>query len=126
MLNRRVPGRAAADATLNTDLGRAQDEYKMASVEYVPAADVTGAATNSLTLELHNRGSDDSIDVTLAALAMVAGVNGGRRFAKVITLVTTNGTPLVQEGDRLEWRSVKVGTGLLDPGGIAIVNSTLV
>lgn len=124
MLNRRVPGRAAADPTSNTDLGRAQDDYRVTSVEYAPTADVTGAATNSLTLELHNRGPDDAIDVTLAALALVAGTNAGRRFAKVITLVTTNGTPLVQEGDRLEWRSVKVGTGLLDPGGVVVVNGT--
>jgi hypothetical protein len=126
MLNRRVPGRAAADATSNTDLGRAKDDYKVTSVEYIPAADVTGAATNSLTLELHNRGPDDAIDVTLAALALVAGVNAGRRFAKAITLVTTNGTPLVQEGDWLEWRSVKVGTGLLDPGSVVVGNGMLV
>jgi hypothetical protein len=126
MFNKTVPGRAAADPTSNADLGRAQDTYKVTSVEYVPTADVTGAATNSLTLELHNRGSDDSIDVTLAGLALLAGVNAGRRFAKVITLVTTNGTPLVQEGDRLEWRSVKVGTGLADPGGVVVVNGTAV
>ena len=124
MLNRSVAGRAAADPTSNTDLGRAQVTYKVTSVECVPTADVTGAATNSLTLELHNRGPDDSIDVTLATLALLAGVNASRRFAKVIALVTTNGNPLVLEGDRLEWRSVKVGTGLADPGGLVVVNST--
>jgi len=54
---------------------------------------------------------------------MVAGVNAGRHFAKVITLVTTNGTRLIcAEDDRLEWRSVNVGTGLTDPSGKVIVD----
>lgn len=64
--------------------------------------------------------------MTLASLALLAGTNAGRRFAKTITLVTANGTPLVQEGDRLEWRSVKVGSGLTDPGGVVVVNGSLV
>jgi hypothetical protein len=119
-----VPGRAAATATLATSLRRAERTYKLTSVEYAPAADVTGAATNSLTLELRNRGPDDSINVVLASLALVAGVNASRSFAKAITLIATNGTPTVLEGDRLEWSSVKVGSGLLDPGGTVLVNGT--
>jgi hypothetical protein len=119
-----VPGRAAATASLATSLGKAQRTYKLTAVEYSPAADLTGAATNSLTLELRNRGPDDTINVLVATLAMVAGVNASRGFARDVPRVVTNGTPLVQEGDRLEWVSVKVGTGLLDPGGAVLVSGT--
>jgi hypothetical protein len=121
-----VPGRAAATANLTTSLGKASRTYRLTAVELAPTADITGAATNSLTWELRNRGPDDSINVLLASLALVAGVNASRGFAKPVTVVTTNGTPLVTEGDRLEWVSVKVGTGLLDPGGTALVNGTAV
>jgi hypothetical protein len=120
-----VPGRAAADATLATPLPAVARSFKVASVEYLPNQDVTGAATNSLTLELRNRGQDGSINVLLASLAMVAGVNAFRRFAKTITRVTTNGEPTVLEGDQLEWHSVKVGTGLADPGGQVLIEETV-
>jgi hypothetical protein len=96
----------------------------VASVEYVPDADVTGAATNSLTLELRNRGPDDSINVLVATLALVAGTNASRRQAKVITLQNTNGTPIVTDIDRLEWVSLRVGTGLTDPGGAVVISET--
>jgi hypothetical protein len=90
-------------------------------VEYVPDSDVTGVATNSLTLELRNRGPDDSINVLVATLALVAGTNASRRQAKAITLQNTNGAPIVTDTDRLEWSSLKVGTGLTDPGGVIVI-----
>ena len=121
-----VPGRAAATATLATSLRRAERTYKLTSVEYAPSADITGTATNSLTLELRNRGQDDSINVLVASLALVAGTNASRGFARDVPRVVTNGTPLVTEGDRLEWVSVKVGTGLTDPGGTALVNGAAI
>jgi hypothetical protein len=119
-----VPGRAAADATLTTSLGVPGRNFRVAAVEYVPAADVTGAATNSLTVELRNRGPDDSINVLLATLAFTSGTNASRRQAKVVTLQAANGAPIVQDIDRLEWVSVKVGTGLADPGGQVLVSET--
>jgi hypothetical protein len=120
-----VPGRAAADATLATPLPAVSRSFKVSAVEFIPAADVTGVATNSLTLELRNRGADGSINVLLASLAMVAGVNASRRFAKAITRVTTNGEPLVLEGDQVEWHSVKVGSGLTDPGGTVLIGEAV-
>jgi hypothetical protein len=123
MLEVIVPGRAAADATLTTFLGLMGRTTKVASVEYVPNADITGAATNSLTLELRNRGPDDSINVLVAQLALVAGTNAKRRQAKTITLQpATDGPFVLSEGDRVEWVSVRVGTGLTDPGGAVLVN----
>jgi hypothetical protein len=121
-----VPGRAAATATLATQLGPAGRLFKVASCEYLPSADIVGAATNSLTLELRNRGQDGSLNVLLASLAMVAGVNASNRFAKPITLVTTNGAPTVLEGDLLEFHSVKIGAGLADPGGTVVLGETAI
>jgi hypothetical protein len=119
-----VPGRAAADANLATSLGTPGRSFRAASVEYIPNSDVAGAATNSLTVELRNRGSDDNINVLVATLALVAGINASRRQAKVIALQSTNGAPIVLDTDRLEWISVKVGTGLADPGGTVVVSET--
>jgi hypothetical protein len=121
-----VPGRAAATATLATTIRVADRLGKINSVEYIPDVDVVGVATNSLTLELRNRGPDGSINVLLAQLAMVAGVNASRRFARDIPRVTTNGTPVVADGDQLEWQSVKVGTGLTDPGGQVLINDVAI
>jgi hypothetical protein len=119
-----VPGRAAADATLTTSLGVPGRSFRVASVEYVAAGDITGAATNSLTLELRNRGADDSINVLVATLAFVAGTNASRRQAKVIALQQTNGARVVLDTDRLEWVSVRVGTGLADRGGTVVIGET--
>jgi hypothetical protein len=121
-----VPGRAAATATLATTLRTAPAHLKISSVEYIPDADITGVATNSLTLELRNRGPDGSINVLVAQLAMVAGTNASRRIARDIPRITANGIPVVLEGDQLEWQSVKVGSGLLDPGGVVLVNDVAI
>jgi hypothetical protein len=121
-----VPGRAAADATRTDSLvtKTSPGMVRITAVEYIPNSDVTGAATNSLTLELRNRGPDDAINVLVAQLALVAGTDAKRRFARAITLQqTANGAPIWLEGDRLEWVSVKVGSGLADPGGTVLVNA---
>jgi hypothetical protein len=119
-----VPGRAAATATLATPIGSASRSFKVSSVELIPDADITGVATNSTTWELRNRGPDGGLNVLLASLALTAGVNASRRFAKAVTLITTNGTPTVAEGDQLEWHSVKVGAGLLDPAGTVVIGES--
>jgi hypothetical protein len=119
-----VPGRAAATATLATPIGTASRSFKVSSVELVPDADITGVATNSTTWELRDRGSDGSLNVLLAQLALTAGVNASRRVAKAVTRVTTNGEPTVAEGDQLEWHSIKVGSGLLDPSGLVVIGET--
>jgi hypothetical protein len=119
-----VPGRAAAAATLVSPLGPAGRSFRVSAVEYLPAADVTGVATNSLTLQLVNGGPDGSLALIVAQLALVAGVNATRRQAKPVTLTATNGAPVVLEDDQLRWESVKVGTGLTDPGGTVLVSET--
>jgi hypothetical protein len=40
--------------------------------------------------------------------------------------VATNGVPTVLEGDQLEWVSVKVGAGLLDPAGTVVISEAVV
>jgi hypothetical protein len=117
-----VPGRAAAAATLVSTLGPAGRSFRVSAVEYLPAADVTGVATNSLTVQLVNGGPDGSLSLVVAQLALVAGVNATRRQAKPITLTATNGAPIVLEDDQLRWESVKVGTGLTDPGGTVLIS----
>jgi len=79
MSHHSVPGRAAATATLATPLRTAGATTRVASVEYIPDADIAGAATNSLTVQLVNGGPDGSLSLIVAALAMVAGVNATRR-----------------------------------------------
>lgn len=115
----------AAAADLETKLGEAPFAGTVTRVAYVPAATITGANTESRTLQLFNRGTDGSGTVKVAELAMVSAVNAAADDARAITIITAVSANVVAAGDVLEWKSLHVGaTGLADPGGLVIVEVT--
>jgi hypothetical protein len=115
----------AANADLETKVGEAPYAGTVSRVGYVPASTITGANTDSRTLQLFNRGQDGSGTVKVAELAMAAGVNAAADDEKAITVITAASANAVAAGDVLEWKSLHVGaTGLADPGGLAIVEFT--
>lgn len=91
------------------------------AVEYIPEAAITGAATNNRTVSLINKGQDGSGNTTVASLSFGNGVNAAASDSKAVTLSGTPGNLQVAEGDVLVWRSLHVGTGITDPGGLARV-----
>lgn len=115
----------AANADLETKVGEAPFAATVTRVGYVPTSTITGANTESRTLQLFNRGQDGSGTVKVAELAMVSGVNAPADDEKAITVITAASANVVAAGDVLEWKSLHVGsTGLADPGGLAIVEFT--
>lgn len=112
----------AAASDLETKVGECPYAGTVSSVSYVPAATITGANTDSRTLQLFNRGTDGSGTTKVAELAMVSGVDAAADDEKAITIITASDADEVAEGDILEWKSLHVGsTGLADPGGLVIV-----
>jgi hypothetical protein len=78
----------AAAADLETKVGEAPFAATVSRVGYVPATTITGANTDSRTLQLFNRGQDGLGTVKVAELAMVSGVNAPADDEKAITVIT--------------------------------------
>lgn len=107
-------------ATAGNDLSTAVKVVtagNVTSVTYCPVAALTGADTNSRTINLINKGSDGSGTTVVATLALVSGVNLVAFDEKAITISSTAADYAVSAGDVLQWQSLHVGTGIVDPGG---------
>ena len=112
---------AATAVDLNTDVIQCETDGVVTAVSYVPAATITGAATNNRTVNLVNKGAAGAGTTVIATLNFASGVNATADIAKVITLSGTAANKAVVAGDVLQWQSVHVGTGIADPGGLAVV-----
>lgn len=115
-----VPAAAAA-VDESTVIGRAPSAGIVAAVRYAAEAAVTGAATNTRTLVLRNRGQAGTATTAVATLPLVAGTNLVAYDEAALPLSGTAADLAVAEGDILEWFSDSIGTGLADPGGLATV-----
>ncbi|MGW4487862.1 hypothetical protein ACWEOE_28940 [Amycolatopsis sp. NPDC004368] len=116
-----VPAVSTAANDEDSVLAQVPFAGKVTKVEYVPESAVAGAATNNRTVSLVNKGQDGSGTATVASLSFGAGVNATANDEKPITLSATPANLNVAEGDTLQWRSLHVGTGITDPGGIVRV-----
>lgn len=80
------------------------------------AAALTGADTQSRTVQLHNRGQAGAGTTLVASKAFTAGVNAAADDETALTVSATAGDLVVAEGDVLEFTSLHVGgTGLAGP-----------
>ena len=115
----------AAGSDLETKIGEAPFDGTITRVAYLPASAITGANTDSRTLQLFNRGTAGAGTTKAAELAMTSGVNASADDDKAITIITAASANVVAAGDVIEWKSLHVGgTGLADPGGEVIVEFT--
>ncbi|MEO6467496.1 MAG: hypothetical protein ABIP21_00240 [Acidimicrobiia bacterium] len=115
----------AAGADLETKLGEAPFAGTVTRVAYVPASTITGANTDSRTLQLFNRGAAGSGTTKVAELALTSGVNATADDDKAVTVITASSADVVAAGDVLEYKSLHIGsTGLADGGGLVIVEIT--
>lgn len=92
------------------------------AVQYVPAAAVTGAATNNRTISLVNKGQAGSDSTSVASLTFANAVNAAAATPKAVTLSATAANLDVTAGDTLLWRSIHNATGITDPGGFVRVS----
>jgi hypothetical protein len=116
-----VPSVSTAGNDDDTVIAQAPFACTVTSVVYVPEAAITGADTNSRTVSLVNKGAAGSGTTTVASLALTSGVNATANDEKTITLSGTAANLVLAEGDTLQWRSIHVGTGITDPGGLVRV-----
>ncbi|MFG3476471.1 hypothetical protein ACGF3K_14565 [Streptomyces sp. NPDC047980] len=121
VIERNVPAVSTANASDDTVLGQAPFACTVTSVQYVPEAAITGAATNHRSVSLVNKGQAGSGSTSVATLAFDSGVNASANDEKTITLSGTAANLTLAAGDTLQWRSVAVGTGIADPGGVVRV-----
>lgn len=116
-----VPAVSTAGNSDDTVLAQAPFDCTVTSVEYVPEAAITGAATNHRSVSLVNKGQAGSGSTTVATLAFDSGVNATANNERTIPLSGTAANLVLAAGDTLQWRSVAVGTGIADPGGVVRV-----
>lgn len=94
----------------------------LTAASYVADTTLTGANTESRTLNVHNRGQAGSGTTVMATKAFTSGVNATQYDETSLTLTATAADLVVAEGDVITVQSLHVGsTGLADPGGTAIL-----
>lgn len=118
-----VPAAATAVSD-DSVVAQAPFDCTVTSVQYIPEAAITGAATNNRTVTLVNKGQAGSGSTTVATLTFDSGINGTANDEKTITLSGTAANLVLASGDTLQWRSIANGTGLADPGGLARITVT--
>lgn len=92
----------------------------VSAVGYVPASAITGADTNSRTISVI-AGPDKASPISVASKAFTSGVNAA---ASPTETVITLGTAAVPAGEPIIAKSLHVGTGIADPGGVITVTYT--
>ena len=120
----RVPMAAvAAGSDLTSPIGRVPFAGTVTGVRYIPTSVLTGADTNSRTLNVYNRKSDNSGTTVVATKAYTAGQNIAANTAGTVPLSGTAANLDVAAGDVLDFESLHIGgTGLADPGGLVEVD----
>lgn len=107
---------AAAAADASGRYVKAPFAGKVTGVRVITAAAITGANTDSRTIQVFNRGQAGSGTTKVAEKAFVSGTDAAADDETTITLTATAADLVVAEGDILEFVSLHVGgTGLAGP-----------
>lgn len=115
----------AAGADLETPVCVAPWAGVISEVTFMARSTLTGANTDSRTLQLFNRGAAGSGTTKPAEKAFISGVNATGADETAVTLSATAADLVVAAGDVLTFKSLHVGsTGLADPGGAVKVKLT--
>lgn len=111
---------AAANASVSAQI-RAEYAGTVTGVTYTPNAAITGADTNSRSVNVVNHGQDGTGTTEAASIDFVNGTNAAAFDETALTLSATAADLTVAAGDIIQVASVAVGTGIADPGGVAYV-----
>jgi len=110
---------AAATAAEASGLEKAPFAGTLASATIIPLTVLTGADTNSRTLQVFNRGQAGAGTTVMASKAFVLAVNAPAEDETTLTLSVVAGATTVVDGDVIEVQSLHVGTGLACPQFLA-------
>lgn len=90
----------------------------LTSATYIADTAITGANTESRTMQIINKGAAGSGSTAMAELTLVQGTNAAAFDETALTLSATPANLVVAAGHVLSAKSLHVGsTGLADPGG---------
>lgn len=107
---------AAANADASGRYVEAPFDGTVTAASIITAAAITGANTDSRTVQLFNRGQSGSGTTLVASKAFVSGTNAAADDETALTLSGTAADLVVAAGDILEFVSLHVGsTGLAGP-----------
>jgi len=122
-----LPAAGAADVTKSTPVFTAPDNCKVLQVQIVTQAAITGANTNSMNLNLINKGAAGIGATELGHIDFVSGTNSVAFDGKDLVADTAiaSATELTA-GDVLAVEREKVGSGLAMPEVLVIVTFTLI
>lgn len=109
---------------LDSVVSQAPFDCTVTKVEFVPVAAITGANTNTRSVTLFNKGQGGAGTTTVATLQFDSGVNASANDERAIALSGTPANLVLAAGDTLLWRSLHIGTGQADPGGLVRVTVT--
>lgn len=119
---RAVVPNAAANADAETTVCIAPFVGTLSAASFVADTLLTGANTESRTLQLINKGQSGAGTTVMASKAFVSGTNAAAFDEVELTLSGTAADLDVAEGDVIVLKSLHVGaTGLADPGGTVFV-----
>lgn len=114
-----IPGQATAGTVDSWPVFTPQQKITVTGVRWVPAATVTGAATNNFALALQNRGSVDGTGTTAITTTKTYdnAINGVAHKAETLTLSATASNLNVDAGATIALIRTVNGTGLAMPDG---------
>lgn len=118
-----IPGTAQASDAVYV-VGEAMFDGTVTMVSYTPVSDITGADTDSRSINVHNRGDDGDGTTEMASIDFVADTDAAQYDETLLTLSSTDGATDVSKGDIITVQSLHVGSGLADPGGTVQVEIT--
>jgi hypothetical protein len=114
-----IPPAAAGDATASRVVFMAPFACRIRSVTIVPAAGITGQATNTFNLNVINRGVDGASSTEVANRDYLSGTNETAYTRRVLYQPST---PLsLAAGACLDLQRELVGTGLAMPSLLVVV-----
>jgi hypothetical protein len=113
-----VQPQATAGSDLNTNVYQCPRAGTVSAVTYATVTAITGAATNTRSVSLVNKGAAGTGTTVVATLQFDNAVNTVANVPKALTLSATAANLQVAAGDVLQWQSTHVGTGIADPGGL--------
>ncbi len=117
-----VPGQATAGTADTWPVFKAAAPVKITGVSWVPAAAVTGAATNNFALAVQNKGQAGAGTTAVTATKTYAlATDGVAHDAEELTLSTTDADLKMVAGDVLVLVRTVNGTGLAMPDGLCEV-----
>jgi len=114
-------GSVSAGSTTDVPIWAAPFRCKIRACYIIPQADITGAATNYMTLKIVNKGSDGSATKTVASKAFTNGVNASDYTRTSLGDVSNNE---LNEGEVLQFKKEESGTGMAMPDLAVVIEYT--